>query len=110
MLLNSRALQVRSLWRRLKKDYSGWRIKLLPNKEGYCWRGRKRLDVGVCGRNPSRLLLHEIAHIKPQSTGNQHNQDWFNIYLGLLKMYLPHAPLSKSDKIIVEVYGLKEAL
>ena len=111
MLLNRQALRVCSLWRRLKKEYplaKHWSLKFFPNKEGYCWRGRKLLDIGVCGANPSRLLLHEVAHIKSQPFGNQHNQSWFDMYLRLLKTYLPNAPLSESDKIIVKVYGLKE--
>ena len=93
------------------KRLKGWEIRLKPNNsEGYCWQKQKIIGIGLKNSNPLRLLLHEIAHININPFGNKHNQKWFNEYLKLMEKYMPNIGISGSDKIIQEVYKLKELL
>ena len=96
------------LWDKLKSQYPGWTVNLISDSsEGYCWESRKRLDVGLANSNPSRLLLHEVAHIGNSLHGNKHNQEWFDTYLRLLRKHLPGVSISESDEIIVKTYELR---
>ncbi len=91
------------------KRLKGWPIRLIPDSsEGYCWKDRKIIDIGLKNDNPLRLLLHEVAHIGINPYSNKHTQKWFNEYLKLMHKYMPGIEISKSDKIIQKVYKLKE--
>ena len=90
------------------KQLKGWKIRLRPNStEGYCWQKQKTIDLGIANENPLRLLLHETAHIDNDPHGNKHNQKWVDDFLNLIHEYMPGMDISKSDKIIEKVYGLK---
>ena len=89
------------------KRLNGWKINLKSNTgDGYCWKDKKIIDIGLDNENPLRLLLHETAHVGINPHGNKHTQEWFDEYNVLLKKYMPGTGISESDKIIQKTYNL----
>ena len=89
------------------KKLRGWTVRFIPNsREGFCWRSKKVIDIGIDNNNIIRLLLHEIAHVNVRGG---HTQDWLDEYLRLCRKLLRNTVLSKSDNVIIKVYGLRKA-
>jgi len=75
----------------IRLGYHGWVLNLIPNSsEGYCWRNRKRIDIGTNSKSIKSLLLHEIAHIDTcRFCNNKHFITFWRRYEDLMRRFLP---------------------
>lgn len=76
----------------------GWRLRWVESSsEGYCWKGRKIIDIGEQALNKKELVLHEISHIRTcRFCNNKHTQDFWWEFERLMNKFLPSIPMSKS--------------
>lgn len=71
--------------------YCGWKLKIVYNSsEGYCWKGRRVIDIGIDNRDCKNLLLHEISHIDTcRFCNNKHHIEFWRRYEDLIRRFLP---------------------
>lgn len=78
----------------------GWQLRLTDSSEGYCWKGRKIIDIGLNCRYPKELILHEIAHILTCRFCNQkHNFTFWKTFDDLVRRFLPESVGSESFRV-----------
>lgn len=78
-----------------------WKMNLKEySSEGYCWKHKKVIDVGLKSRNVKELILHEIAHINTCRFCNQkHNPSFWKTFEELMRKFLPNQEYSESTKL-----------
>ncbi len=74
----------------LSLNQHGWKLRLKPGSDSYCWVGSKRIDIGVGYAGDLRqIILHEIAHIGTARFCNQkHNETFWRHYEDLVAKWL----------------------
>lgn len=71
--------------------YCGWKLKIVYNSsEGYCWKWKRTIDIGIDNRDCKNLLLHEISHIDTcRFCNNKHHIEFWRRYEDLIRRFLP---------------------
>ena len=84
----------------IKLSIHGWELNLIPgSSEGYCWKNKKVIDLGLKNKNPKELLLHEIAHITTCRFCNQkHTPAYWKLFRDYMRRFLPGQEISVSMK------------
>ena len=76
----------------------GWQLRLDNSSEGFCWKSRKIIDVGINYRYPKELILHEIAHVLTCRFCNQkHNFTFWKTFDDLVRRFLPNHVVSEAQ-------------
>jgi len=76
----------------------GWQLRLTNSSEGFCWKQRKIIDIGINYRYPKELILHEIAHILTCRFCNQkHNFIFWKTFDDLVRRFLPNHAVSEAQ-------------
>jgi len=78
-----------------------WKINFIENSsEGYCWKKRKVIDIGLRNKNIKQLILHEIAHIQTCRFCNQkHNYVFWKTFDNLMRRFLSNEKINESNKL-----------
>ena len=96
-----RAKRVIHLWGNVREQLNlyDWTLCLQPHShEGYCWHGRKRLDVGLSGDQPEELLIHEVAHTRTDRFCNcKHTWQFWKTFVDYMLRFMPGTVISESE-------------
>ena len=84
----------------MRLGHHGWHVKQVSHSvEGYCWKSRKILEIGMAGPCPERLALHEIAHIRTSKwCNNRHDYGFWFAYDDLLRRFLDPQGLNGEER------------
>ena len=68
----------------------GWKLELIKDSsEGYCWKNRKVITIGLNSKHIKSLILHEISHIRTCIfCNNRHSYSFWKEYRMLTKKFL----------------------
>lgn len=82
----------------MRLGYYDWTLRIVPDSsEGYCWKGRKIIDIGEGNSNPRQLLIHEISHIGTcRFCNNKHHEFFWRRYRDLMRRFLPGEGIKQS--------------
>lgn len=91
-----------------------WDIKFIDNQqEGYCYKERKTIEIGLKNRNPKELILHELCHAyTSRFCNNKHDHAFLKELLLLRQKFLGKNFHSNYDKNFINypsIYALKYA-
>ena len=84
---------------RIRLGHYDWSIRFVyGSDEGYCWKNRKIIDIGLNASNPKQLILHEIAHIDTCRFCNQkHNPAFWKNFRDLMRRFLFNEEICSSE-------------
>lgn len=83
----------------IKLGIYDWKLNFKKNNsEGYCWKNKKIINIGLNCKEPYELILHEIAHINSCRFCNQkHNYNFWRLFKDLMRRFLPNEQISKTE-------------
>jgi hypothetical protein len=99
--ITQRAKRVIHLWGNVRERLNlyDWTLRLQPSShEGYCWHGRKILDVGLENENAEELLIHEAAHTGTDRFCNcKHTWQFWKTFVDYMYRFMPGVVISESE-------------
>lgn len=86
----------------IKLRIYNWKIRFIEGShEGYCWKNKRIIDIGIKNKNIKQLILHEISHINTCRFCNQkHNKSFWKVFDNLMRRFLPNERISESDEYL----------